>query len=224
MRTRRHGGETPPGTVRSLLLAGGALFVVFLVVPLVRKILGGVPLGQIPIHMLQWVSLWGLAVLVFVPGFLLAEQLASSWGRARSYPLVVLVGCVLVAVLVFPPLDWLGNQALALASPDLRVPRQINVFLVLLVRVGLAACIYAFHRERLEAAQAVQVLETRRNELMGRLAASRLEAARARVQPEAFIAELRALRETSIEDPAAGATVLEALITRLRAASQSAGS
>ncbi|HET9156404.1 MAG TPA: hypothetical protein VFN91_07030 [Myxococcaceae bacterium] len=219
--TRKSGSSE--GTARSLLVVGAALFLVFLLVPAVRKILGGAPSGQILMCLTQVAILWGLAFLVFVPGFLLAERLAKSWGRVASYGLVLLVGCALVATLVFPPLDLLGHPALLLAPPSLRVPRQFNAFLVVLLRVGLAACIYAFHRERLEAAQAVQVLETRRNEMMGRLAASRLEAARARVQPEAFIAELRTLRDTYVEDPATGAIVLESLITRLRVASKSAG-
>jgi len=197
------------------------LFLVLVGVMGGKKLMGGVSPGLLPLHLTPWALLWLLAVLVFVPGFFLAERAAVSRGRAGPYALVVLVGCAVVAVLVFPPLDWLGITRawrLPRASP---VPRQLLAFLDLLVRVGLAAFIYARHRERLEAAQAIQALETQRNGMLGRLAASRLEVARARVQPEAFIAELRALRGTYGHDPVAGGAGLEALITRLRVASRS---
>jgi hypothetical protein len=219
MTTTRERGRAPPGTARSLLLMGAVVFIILVAVTAGRKLMGGVPPGQIPIHLAKWAMLWILALVVFVPGFLLAERFAISRGRAGPYALVVLVGSALLATLVFPPLDWLGVPAW---PPGWRVPRQVTPFSIVLVRVGLAAFIYAFHRERLEAAQALQALETRRNEVMGRLAASRLQAARARVQPEAFIAELRALRGTSVEDPATGAAGLEALISRLRAVSRGA--
>jgi hypothetical protein len=49
-----------------------------------------------------------------------------------------------------------------------------------------------------------------------------VEAARARVQPEAFIAELRGLRGTYVENLEMAGAGLEALIVRLRAASRSA--
>jgi hypothetical protein len=125
-----------------------------------------------------------------------------------------------VAALFFPLLDWLG-PSVPLKPLSVRLPPQVLPFLDCLPEMGLLAFMYARHRERLEAAQAIQALETRRNEMMARLAASRLEAARARVQPEAFIAELRALRASYVDDPAAGGASLEALIARLRAATRS---
>jgi hypothetical protein len=208
--------------VRSLLLMGGVLFLVHVAFGAGRKLMNGVPLAQLPIHLALPAILWTLVVLVFVPGFLLAERAASSRGRAGPYTVVVLVGCALVAALFLPTLSLLGCPTPGPSPRGSSVAVQLAVFLDILLRMGLAAFIYAGHRERLEAAQALQGLETRRNEMMGRLAASRLEAARARVQPEAFIAELRALRGTYVEDPAVGGAGLEALITRLRAVSRSA--
>ena len=58
--------------------------------------------------------------------------------------------------------------------------------------------------------------------MTARLAASRLTAAQARVQPEVLIAELRAIRVSYLLEPASAEAGLEALITRLRAASRSA--
>jgi hypothetical protein len=200
---------------------GAVLLLVFVSVRVLRKLMSGVPPGLIPIHVAPWALFWILAVLVFVPGFLLAERAAVSRGRAVSYTLVVLAGSALVSALTFPALDWLGLPTRGLVPPGSPAPRQLSPFLDCLVRVGLAAFAYAGHRERLEASQAIQALEARRNEMMGRIAASRLEAARARVQPEAFIDELRAIRGTYVEDPAAGGAGLEALITRLRTATRS---
>lgn len=220
MTTTHQSRPAAPGSVRSLMLMGAVLFIVFVSVTAGRKFGNGVPPGQLPFHLAPWALLWGLAVIVFVPGFLLAERAAISRGRAGPYTLVALVGSALVAALVFPPLDWLGLPSRAFSPPGSSVPRQVLAFLAVLMRIGLAAVVYAGHRERLEAAQAIQGLEARRNEMMGRLAASRLETARARVQPESFIAELRTLRATYVEDPAAGGAGLEALITRLRAATR----
>jgi hypothetical protein len=222
MTTPRQSQTSAPGTARSLLLMGAVLLLVFVGVRAFRKLVFGVPVSQLPFHLAPWALLWLLALLVFVPGFLLAERAAISRGRVVPYTLVVLVGSFLVGALIFPLVDWLGLPAQALAPPDSLAPRQVTPFLAVLLRMGLAAFMYAFHRERLEEAWAVQALESRRNEMLGRLATSRLEAARARVQPEAFIAELRALRATYVEDPAAGGAGLEALIARLRAATVSA--
>jgi hypothetical protein len=210
------------GNLRALLLMGGVLFLVHVAFKAGRKLMNGVPLPQLPFQLIPPATLWILVVLVFVPGFLLVERAASSRGRAGPYTVVVLIGCALVAALFLPTLSLLGFPTPgALSSPHSSVPLQLQVFLDVLLRMGLAAFIYAGYSERLEAAQALQALETRRNEMMGRLAASRLEAARTRVQPEAFIAELHALRDAYAEDPVAGGAGLEALITRLRAASQS---
>lgn len=221
MTAPRQSRTSAPETARSLLLMGAVLWLVFVGDRIVGKLLRGVPVSQIPFHLAPWALLWLLAAVMFVPGFLLAERAAISRGRVVPYTAVVLVGSFLVAALVIPLVDWLGLPARALVPPNSLAPRLVNPFRVVLLRVGLGALMYAFHRQRLEEAQAIQALETRRNEMMGRLASSRLDAARARVQPEAFIAELRKLRSHYLEDPASAGSGLEALITRLRAASRS---
>jgi hypothetical protein len=126
---------------------------------------------------------------------------------------VVLVGSLLVEALMVSLASWLFMR-----------PFQYQPVGVLDVtmRMGLAAFVFAGYREQRQAVEVVQTLETRRNEMMGRLAASRLSAARVRVQPEVFIAELRAIRASYVEDPRTAEVGLEALITRLRAASLSA--
>ncbi len=214
MRTTRQRRRSAPGNVRSLLLMAAMLFLVLVADRAGMKLLRGVPLAQLPVQLVPQAVMWSLTLLLFVPGFLLAERAAISRGRAGPYTFLVLIGSALVAALIRPLVDWLG-----VAPPGSLAPPWFPIFLTILMRLGLAAFVYAGLRERLEAAQALQALETGRNETMGRLAASRLEAARSRVQPEAFIAELRALRGTYVEDPAAGGAGLEALITRLRAAS-----
>jgi cation transport ATPase len=221
MTNARQNRTSSRGTVRSLLFMGAVLFLVVVVAKASRKLISGVPPSQVLVHLTPWAFLWLLALLVFVPGFVLAERAAISRGRAAPYTLVVLVGSALVAAFAFAPLDWLGIPARAWLPPGSPVPREVASFLDVLLRMGLAAFIYAGHRERLEAAEALQALETRRNTVIGRLAASRLEAARTRVQPEVFIAELRALRRTYDEDPAAGGAGLEAIIARLRAFTRS---
>jgi hypothetical protein len=213
LQTRR----SAPGDLRSLLLMGAVLTLVQVVERVGMMLVRGIPPVRLPVLLTPLVVVWTVELLVFVPGFLLAERAAISRRRAGPYTFVVLVGSALVAAISVPLVDWLG-----VAPPRSLAPPHLSVFLMVLIKLGLGAFVYAGLRERLEAAQALQELESRRNEMMGRIAASRLEAARARVQPEAFIAELRALRETYVEDPVVGASVLEALITRLRTVSRSA--
>jgi hypothetical protein len=208
---------------RSLLVMGALLVIAKLSFGALFKLVNGVPLRKLPVSLTRGAIAETLVVLVLVPGFLLAERTANSRGRGGPYTAVVLVGAALVAALFFPLLDCLG-LSVPLPPVSVPLPPQVLPFLDLLPDMGLVAFMYARHRERLEAAQAIQTLETRRNEMMGRLAASRLEAARARVQPEAFIAEVRALRAAYLEDPAAGGAGLEALIARLRAATRSTAS
>ena len=208
---------------RSLLVMGALLIVAKLSFAALFRLMNGVPLRKVPASLNRAAVVELLMVLVLVPGFLLAERAAISRGRGGPYTVVVLVGTALVAALVFPLLNWLG-LSVPLPRVSVPLPPQVMPFLNFLPDMGLVAFLYATHRERLEAAQAIQTLETRRNEMMNHLAASRLEAARARVQPEAFIAEVRALRASYVDDPATGGAGLEALITRLRAASRSAAS
>lgn len=217
MTTTRQNRRLAPVKASSLLLMGAVLFLVLVGERAGMKLLNGVPLARLPVHLIPSALTWSLALLVFVPGFLVAERAGISRGRAGPYTFVVLVGSALVTAVIFPLVDWLG-----VAPPGSRPPPHFAIFLMILLRMGLAAFVFAGLRERLDAAQAIQVLETRRNEMMGRLAASRLEAARARVQPESFIAELRAIRTTSLEGPAAAEAGLEALIVRLRSASRGA--
>ena len=205
---------------RSLLVMGALLVVAKLIFGALFLLMNGVPLRKLPISLSRGAIVDVLMVLVLVPGFLLAERAAISRGRGGPYTAVVLVGAALVAALVFPVLGWLG-LSVPLPRVSVPLPAQILPFLNFLPDMGLVAFLYATHRERLEATQAVQELETRRNEMMDRIAASRLEAARARVQPEAFIAEVRVLRASYVDDPAAGGAGLEALIARLRAATRS---
>ena len=208
---------------RSLLVMGALLIVAKLSFAALFRLMNGVPLRKVPASLNRAAVVELLMVLVLVPGFLLAERAAISRGRGGPYTAVVVVGAALVAALVFPLLNWLG-LSVPLPRVSVPLPPQVMPFLNFLPDMGLVAFLYATHRERLEAAQAIQTLETRRNEMMNHLAASRLEAARARVQPEAFIAEVRALRASYVDDPATGGAGLEALITRLRAASRSAAS
>jgi len=206
--------------VRSLLVMGALLVVASVTHTALKRLMDGAPLRHLSVSLAREAVIWTLVVLVLAPGLLLAERAAISRGRRGPYTAAVLVGAALLVALVYPVLDWLGlsvPRPRALAP----LPPQILPFLDLLPLMAIMAFMYARHCERLGAAQAIQGLETRRNEMMGHLAASRLEAARARVQPEAFIAELRALRTAYVEEPAIGEVGLEALIGRLRAATRS---
>jgi hypothetical protein len=199
--------------LRILLLAAGVLLIARLVPAALNLLTQGVPASGLAARLAPWGLHWLLMTLVFVPGFLLAERVSTSRGRALPYALVVIAGSVLVEALIVPLAEWVFMRPFQ---------HKLGAFLDATMRIGLAAFVFAGHREQLEAVQVVQALESRRNEMMGRLAASRLQAARARVQPEAFIAELRAIRVSYVVDPAFAEAGLEALITRLRAASRSA--
>jgi len=215
---RSNGAPAAPGAFRSLLLMAGALFVALVVSEVPQR----APLAKIPIALGGWSLLWLLAAVCFVPGFLLAEEASARWGhRAWTYAAVVLLGSAAVA-----------STAVALSAAwGLCAPhgyqssgalRSFIAFLEVVWRIGLAAAVYASHRQRLAAAQAFEQLESQRTRMMGRLAESRLRTIRARVRPEVFIEELRALRGRYIEEPAAAEAALDRMILRLRAASRGA--
>jgi hypothetical protein len=125
---------------------------------------------------------------------------------------VVLTGPVVVEALMVVLASWIFMRPFHF---------QIVGVIDVTMRMGLAAFVFAGYREQRQSVEVVQTLETRRNEMMGRLAASRLSAARARVRPESFIAELRVIRSSYVEDPGTAEVGLESLISRLRAASRS---
>jgi len=198
--------------LRILLLAAAVLFIARIVAAAFGQLQRGIPASSLPIVLGPWAFHWILVTVVLVPGFLLAERASASRGRAVPYTLVVLAGSAIVEALMVPLASWMFMR------PFRHLPMML---LDTTMRMGLAAFVFAGYREQREAVEAVQSLETRRNEMMGRLAASRLQTARARVRPEAFIAELRAIRNAYVEDPGSAGVGLEALITRLRAASRS---
>ena len=189
MTAPRPGAPAAPGAFRSLLVMAGASFLVLVLTYVEPR----APLAKIPILLGGWTLLWILAAVCFVPGFLLAEEASARWGhRLWIYAAVVLLGSAAVALSAVVLSDALGLcMPLQRRSAALRSFRAfLNVFWC----VGLLAMIYASHRRALAAALTFQRLETRRTEMMARLAESRLRTTRTRVQPEAFIAELRALR------------------------------
>jgi hypothetical protein len=212
-----NGAPAAPGAFRSLLLMAGALFVALVATEVPLR----APLAKIPIVLGGWSLLWMLAAVCFVPGFLLAEEASARWGhRAWIYAAVVLLGSAAVASTTVALSDTWGLFAPFHAYNKSGALRSFIAFLEVVWRIGLAAAVYASHRQRLAAAQAFQQLETRRTWMMGRLAESRLRKTPARVRPEAFIEELRALRGRYLEEPAAAEAALDGMILRLRAASR----
>jgi len=199
--------------LKLLLLGAGVVSFLQLGSVVVVQLHRGVPASRLPLLLAPWVLHWLLVLLALVPGLLLAERASASRGRAVPYTLVVLAATALVEALTIPLIGWILNRHLQ-HSP--------MILLDTTMRMGLAAFVFAAYREQREAVETTQALETERNEMAARLAASRLSAARARVQPEVFIAELRAIRDCYVEDPRTAEAGLEALITRLRAASRSA--
>jgi len=195
----------------------GASFVIVLLTHVEPQL----PLAKLPIMLGGWVLIWIVAAIWFVPGFLLAEEASARWGhRVWIYAAVVLVGSVVVTlaglVLINACGLWMGLRRISLWH------RFLRVFIEVFWRIGLAAIVYATHRRAMAAALTFQQLETRRNEMMARLAESRLQTTRARVKPEAFIEELRALRSQYLEGAATAEASLETMIVRLRAASRGA--
>lgn len=198
--------------LRILLLAAGVVSLLQFGSIVVSQLHQGTPASRLPTLLSVWAFHWILVLLALVPGLLLAERASASRGRAVPYALAVLAGSALVEALIIPLAAWIFDRHLH-HSPMIILDRTM--------RMSLAGFVFAAYREQREAVESVQALETRRNEMTARLAASRLSAARARVQPEAFIAELRAIRDCYVEDPPTAEVGLEALITRLRAASRS---
>jgi hypothetical protein len=215
VRAGRAPASAAPGAFRSLLGMAGALFLALVL----TKVEPRAPLARIPMLLGGWTLLWILAAVCFVPGFLFAEEASARWGhRLRIYAAVVLLGSAAVALSAV-----MLSEAWGLWMPLQRRPaalRSFRAFLDLIWTIGLAAIVYASHRQALRAAQAFRQLETRRTEMMARLAESRLLTTRARVRPEAFIEELRALRGQYIEEASAAEAVLDRMIVRLRAASR----
>jgi hypothetical protein len=220
---RRTDAGFSPGTVRFLLVAGGVLFLARLIVKSAAHLAGGVSPGMLPVTLCSWAVLWILAIGIFIPGFLLAERGSRRWGhRLAIYSAVVLLGSAAAALITVPLCDALGIEARFWVAPGSAVPRSFTAFLDVLMRITLAAFLYSSHRQGLASAQALQQLESARNELVGRLAESRLQTARSRVRPEAFIGELQALRRKYAEDEAGAEAMLDAMIVRLRTASRGA--
>ena len=215
MRAGRPPASAAPGAFRSLLGMAGALFLALVL----TKVEPRAPLARIPMLLGGWTLLWILAAVCFVPGFLLAEKASARWGhRLRIYAAVVLLGFAAVALSAVV----LGDAS-GLWMPLQRRPatlRALRAFLDVVWPIGLVAIVYASHHQALRAAQAFRELETRRTEMMARLAESRLLTTRARVRPEAFIEELRALRTQYIDEASAAEAVLDRMIVRLRAASR----
>ncbi len=213
----RPGALATPGAFRSLLVMAGALFLAVLL----TYVPPHVPLAKIPIKLGGFTLLWFLAAVCFVPGFLLAEKASARWGhRAWTYAAVVLLGSAAVATATVALSHAWGLHAPFHGWSESAAVRSFIAFLDVSWRIGLAAIVYGSHRKALAAALAVQQLETRRTEMMARLAESRLRTTRARVRPEAFIEELRALRTQYLEERAAAEAALDTMIVRLRAASR----
>ena len=207
--------------LRTLLVGGGLLFVARMVVKAYGPLTSGAPPSVVSAKLAGWALLWVLAIVTFVPGLLLAEQLSSRWGhRALVYTATVVLGSAGLALLTVFLCDVLGIEASFWVQPGSSVPRAFPAFLDVAMRVGLAAFIYASHRQRLTAAQALRDLEARQTKMMSRLAESRLSTARSQIRPEAFVEELRALERTYDEDPRLAESVLDEMITRLRAVSR----
>lgn len=209
------GTAAAPGALRSLLVMAGASFVVVLLTQVEPQ----APLAKLSVLLGGWALIWIVAAIWFVPGFLLAEEASATWGhRVWIYAAVVLIGSVVVTLAGVVLIDacglWMPLRRFSIWH------RFLRVFLEVFWRIGLAAIVYATHRRALAAALTFQQLETRRNEMMARLAESRLQTTRARVQPEAFIEELRALRSQYLDEGAAAEASLETMIVRLRVASR----
>jgi hypothetical protein len=140
MTNARQNRTSSGGTVRSLLLMGAVLFLVVVGAKASRKLIGGVPPSQLLVHLTPWAFLWLLALLVFVPGFVLAER-ADSAGRrpVRWWCWFVRAG----GSMGVRPADWLAYRRGSL--PRLAGAAEVRPSDVLL-RMGLAAFIYAGHR------------------------------------------------------------------------------
>ena len=210
----RHGRSR--GELWALMALSLALAAVRLVVKAGAQYLAGAP-----IRLAGWAVLWALVVVVFVPGVLLAEDAAARWGhRTRAYGVLLVAGCLLVSSGAVAICDAVGIPERFWLPPGSSLPRWVTPFLDVWVRAGAAIFVYAVHRQRLEAARALQAFEARRTEMVRRLGESRLTTARAQVRPGAFIEELRALEHAYAERPAQAENALETLIVRLRAASR----
>ena len=209
------------GGLRTLLLLAGALFVARVLVKGANPLTCGVPLALVPIAIGGWTLLWVLACVAVVPALRLAEEASRRWGHpAWVYAAVVVAGSAGVSVIAVPLGDAFGLYAPFWVQPGSPVPRELLAFLDVVMRIGLLAFIYASHRQGLAAGWSLRELEARQTEMMARLSESRLQTARARVRPEAFIEELRELRRKYLEDPESAEQALQELITRLRVASR----
>jgi len=177
-----------------------------------------VPLAEIPFLLGGRTLLWSLAAVCFIPGFLLAEEASARWRhRAWIYAAVTVLGAVAVALAAVALSDAWGLWIPQRGSVG---QRFLRAFLDVFWPIGLAAIVYSSHRRALAAALTFQQLETRRTEMMAHLAESRLRTTRARVQPQAFIAELQGLRRQYLENAASGEAALDRMIVRLRAVSR----
>ncbi|MGZ5065779.1 MAG: hypothetical protein ACXWG1_09320 [Usitatibacter sp.] len=184
---------------------------------------------------------WTVARFVsLVPWHLAFGAITLAWvaiaeATARSAPVSSkrYIGAVVAAALACGAIGWAFPEALrnamdppksnvatrAPGSPPANV--RLGFFLIASLNVTFYGLLVVLTYSRLQrvrlAARALSDAEVAREEAQGRIAASRLEAARGAIDPTAVIARLEEIERAYDTDAAGAEAMLDELIARLRA-------
>ena len=129
---------------------------------------------------------------------------------------VVLLAAVSAAL---SRLDWILEHAFehgAVALSGQSIGGFLETWFTIVLWGGLFGWLYLLYLQRLADQQRLDGMLARRALLTRQMAQTALHAARARIDPVAVAADLRAVQASYANDPAQGAAMLDQLIGRLR--------
>lgn len=161
--------------------------------------------------------------IYFVLGFALMLALR---GAARRPALLLQRPVRFVLVLAaagaaLSRLDWIVEHAIehgTVALSGQSMGGFLETWLTIVLWGGLFGWLYLLYLQRLEDRQRLDGMLASRAMLTRQVAQTALHAARARIDPVAVAADLRAVQAGYASDPAQGAAMLDQLIGRLRQA------
>jgi LytS/YehU family sensor histidine kinase len=148
----------------------------------------------------------------------MADQLViQGWRRLPTYACAIVAGSALAAATYWVIHAWLPvpqSWPEQMISPGFITRR---VFLEYLIWGAMGASIYAHHRAALQATDRLNAAQISAARSRRAAIESRLQALQARVDPQFLSCTLMQILETYDRDAAAGASLLDELITYLRA-------
>jgi hypothetical protein len=185
--------------------------------------LGLTPVGNAPtsIQLARLIETLVLGSVIFVAVVTADEAVAWGWPRAPSYSIAVVAGSTIGAMLGWQIRVWLG---MTFAGPDTVLntlhpfTHRVSMILFGILIGGMATFVNVNRRTALDASRRQHAAERARAQAQRRTLESQLQALQARVEPMFLFATLERIRTLYRDDATAAGSMLEDLITYLRAA------